>query len=168
MVARIVLLGLAVALLGADVPGEYEVKGAFIYNFAKFVEWPAGIWSGGSAFTICVAGEEEISARLREVVKGRRVSGSPVGVRTLADASQTDGCQILFATDSGAAAAVRKRSPAGVLTVGESTSFAREGGMINFMFVDKKVRFEINKKSAEAAGLSISSHLLKLAHDVYE
>ncbi len=162
------LLGVTGALLGADAPGEYEVKAAFLYNFAKFVEWPGEAMPMQPRFSICVFGEEQVSERILPVVDGRQVGGRAVAVRTLSDAASAGDCQILFAAGTEAAEAARGLALPGVLTVGESSGFARDGGMISFVFIDKKVRFEINKKSAEQAGLSISSKLLKLAHDVYE
>ncbi len=165
---RLAVLGVALGLLGADAPGEYEIKAAFLYNFAKFVEWPDGTLERSERFTICVVGASDVSEQLDRVVDGRNVGGRAVAVETLPGPEEGAGCQILFATDSAAAEATRGLGFPGVLTVGERSSFAREGGMINFVFIDKKVRFEINKKSAEEAGLAISSKLLKLAHDVYE
>jgi len=167
-VPLLALLGLAVALIGADAPGEYEVKAAFLYNFAKFVEWPEGALEQRDQFTICVVGASDVSEQLKRVVDGRNVSGLAVAVRTLEGAVAGADCQMLFAPDSASARSIAEVGSSGVLTVGEYASFARDGGMINFVFIDKKVRFEINKKTAEEAGLAISSKLLKLAHDVYE
>ncbi len=164
----ILVLGLAAGMLGASGPGEYQVKAAFLFNFAKFVEWPGGAMASGREFSICVVGDGDVSEELEAVVTGRDIDGKPVAVRTLSDPTAGAGCQILFAIDDAAAAEARDSSPPGTLTVGQSQGFARQGGMINFILVDKKVRFEVNKRSAETAGLSISSHLLKLAHDVYE
>lgn len=159
---------MAVALLGADAPGEYEVKAAFLYNFAKFVEWPEGALEQRDEFTICVAGASDVSEQLTRVVEGRNVSGLAVVVRQLEGPGADADCQMLFASDNASARSITEKSSSGVLTVGEYASFARDGGMINFVFIDKKVRFEVNKKTAEEAGLAISSKLLKLAHDVYE
>ncbi len=162
------VLAAALGLLGADAPGEYEVKAAFLYNFAKFVEWPAGTLERSERFTICVVGASDVSAKLERVVDGRSVGGRAVAVHSLESAEGGASCHMLFATDAAAAEEIQATAFSGVLTVGERASFAREGGMINFVFVDKKVRFQINKKRAEEAGLAISSKLLKLAHDVYE
>jgi hypothetical protein len=162
------VLGLAVGLLGSSGPSEYQVKAAFLFNFAKFVDWPGESFAAEREFAICVAGDGDVSQELEAVVKGRDVDGKPVVVRSLSDPSAGDGCQILFAIDDEAAIETRSLTASGMLTVGQSKGFARHGGMINFVLVGKKVRFEVNKRSAETAGLSISSHLLKLAHDVYE
>ena len=167
-VSRLALLGAAAALLGAGAPGEYEVKAAFLYNFAKFVEWPAGALEQRDRFTICVVGASDVSEQLKRVVEGRSVSGLAVVVDTLEAADADADCQMLFAPDGESARSITAQARAGVLTVGEYASFARDGGMINFVFIDRKVRFEINRKRAEEAGLAISSKLLKLAHDVYE
>jgi hypothetical protein len=166
--ALLALFGAAAALLGAGAPGEYEVKAAFLYNFAKFVEWPEGALEQRDRFTICVVGTSDVSEQLKRVVEGRNVSGLAVAVRTLEDADSDADCQMLFAPGNASARSITEKASSGVLTVGEYASFARDGGMINFVFIDKKVRFEINRKRAEESGLAISSKLLKLAHDVYE
>ena len=142
------------------------MKAAFLFNFAKFVEWPDSAPAAAGEFAICVVGEAKVVRQVETVVAGKSAGGSPVAVRGIASVAASKGCHIVFVTDGSAPGA--SGSGSGVLTVGQEAGFARDGGMINFVIVDQKVRFEVNKRSAEAAGLSISSHLLKLAHDVIE
>ena len=150
---------------------EYQLKAAFVYNFAKFVEWPEG---AGAVDTVnlCVSGPEVAYATEVRVVSGKKLKGHPVTVRWLhspADVAQQ--CQILFVASPGGElvrqtlAAVRDGP---VLTVGECPGFLKAGGMINFLLRDSRVRFEINLAAARKAHLTISSELLRLATYVAE
>jgi YfiR/HmsC-like len=151
----------------APVADEYQVKAAFLYNFAKFVEWPPGAFrSAQDPITICLLGQNPFDDSLKEAVRGKTVEGRTFVVRQAFDAQQAIGCQILFVNS-----AERKRfqpmldalKANGVLTVGESPGFAAEGGVVNFKLASGKVRLEINVDAAERAKLRVSSKLLSLA-----
>jgi len=163
-----VLVAVAAAVLLAPslsaAVSEYSVKAAFLLNFGKYVEWPET--AIGSALDICVLGRDPFGATLDETVAGRTVGSRNVKARRVSDVSQASGCNILFVSrDEQARVDAVLASLAGspVLLVGEQDRFARQGGMINFVEVDQKVRFEINEAAAKKAGLKISSQLLKLA-----
>src|ERR1700733_7984663 len=86
---------------------EYRVKAAFLYNFAKFVDWPAEAFpTPGDPFAICVLGEDPFGRSLDDVIAGRAITGRPVIVRRISDARQTGGCQILFIPSSAGKRAV--------------------------------------------------------------
>ena len=147
----------------APVAGEYQVKAAFLYNFAKFVDWPAG--AGPSAFVLCILGDDPFGAGIN-VIAGKQIGGRVLQVRRLASADGAAACQMLFISGSEseglarALAAVRNRP---VLTVGDTPGFAERGVAINLYVEQSKVRFEINLDAAKRAQLNISSQLLKLA-----
>ena len=173
-------LGHAVLLIGAllavpaqpapaqsDAPTEHQVKAAFLYNFAKFVEWPVEAFAGPSApFQLCVLGEDPFGPDLRDLVKGKVVGGRAVQVFNPSNLMQSMSCHILFVSPSEKAHTrqiieqLRERS---VLIVGDNRGFAEQGGMVNFVMENDRVRFEINVKAAEGARLKISSKLLNLA-----
>jgi len=145
---------------------EYQVKAAFLYNFAKFVGWPAG---AAGPFVVCIAGDDPFGASLEEVLRGKAVNGRAFVVRRLGKASATGGCHILFVSGSE-----RKRlrevlgaTPRGVLTVGDCEEFAKSGGIVGFTLVEGKVRFEVNIDAAGASGLKISAQMLSLAKLVH-
>jgi uncharacterized protein DUF4154 len=148
------------------VTSEYAVKAAFLYNFAKFVEWPAGTFrQSPGAVTFCVVGQDPFAGELERVIAGKTVAGRPVAIRYLAQLGGVESCQILFVSSAERLRfeqilAVARR---GVLTVGENEAFARAGGIINFTVSDSRVRFQIDQGAAERAGLTISSRLLELA-----
>jgi len=153
--------------LPAEQLDEYRVKAAFLYNFAKFVDWPAEAFATpGEPFSICVLGNDPFGQSLDDVIAGRAIGGRPVVVRRISDARQTGGCQILFVTSSAgkhvvSALAAMKRS--GVLTVGEAGNSTSEGLIINFTLEAGKVRFEIDLLAAADEKLRFNSRLLSLA-----
>ena len=149
------------AAQGNDVTLEYRVKAAYLFNFTKFIEWPASALRADAPLTICVAGANPFGPVLAETVKGETVRGRPLATRVVRDSA---GCHVLFVPDGVAAASLlRNARSRPLLTVGESQGFIRQGGVINFVLEQGKVRFEIDQAAAERAGLRISSRLLRLA-----
>ena len=162
------LLGAALQL-SAQAPAfdEYQVKAAFLYNFAKFVEWPPGAFaSPNDPIGICIVGQNPFGSTLENMVQGKKVGDRAFVVRHLVDTQQVKGCQILFI---GAGEWKRVRalletlSKAPVLTVGETDDFTSLGGVISFQLAGPRVRIQIALESAEHAKLRISSKLLSLA-----
>ncbi len=154
----------------AQIIDEYQVKAAFLYNFAKFVEWPPQAFQTPTdPITICVLGPNPFGNALEEAVSGKRVEGRTFMVRQLSSDLPPAGCQILFI---GSSEAKRWRAilggikTTGVLTVGETETFASEGGVINFRIEAGTVRLQVNLDAAEQAKLRISSKLLSLAQIV--
>lgn len=146
---------------------EYQLKAAFLYNFTKFIEWPPQSFSGASApIVIGVLGDSPLGSELMQVVRGRNVNGRSIVIKRVETAIEAKLTHLLFvgADEDGRfieLESVIRDSP--VVTIGESPSFARAGGTINFVREDDQIRFEINMDSAEHAGLRISAHLQKLA-----
>jgi len=146
---------------------EYQVKAAFLYNFAKFVDWPAETFSRQDApFVIGILDREPFGDVLEQVVRGKTVDGRSLEVRRLKRPEEGAGCQIVFVgarETSVLPALLRELGASAVLTVGDTERFTRQGGMVNFVVQDNRVRFEINMDAARRAGLKISSKLLQLA-----
>jgi YfiR/HmsC-like len=153
-------------------PGEYEVKAAFLYNFAKFVEWPAGSFPGpGSPLRLCALLSGPAYQALEQVVEGKTLNGRPLQVRQLTGLEEVKGCHLLFigvAETKQARQLLHDGLDTGVLTVGEREGFAQAGGMINLVLRQNHVAFEINVDAANRAGLKISSKLLSLATIVHD
>lgn len=153
-----------------NVSGEYQVKAAFLFHFAQFVDWPVDAFKhGNSPVTYCIIGEDPFHGALDETLKGKVIGARSVTVQHLKQSQQVQGCQILFIAAGerkrlSATLASMKGSP--VLTVGESEHFAQDGGMIGFFFEENKIRFEINLEAATQAKLKISARLLALAKTV--
>ncbi len=159
----------AAGLLGQAVD-EYQVKAAFLYNFAKFVEWPREEFkTPRDPILVCVLGHNPFGTSLEDVIRGKTIDGRGVAFRQVSNAQQAGACQILFVSSEDGQrfhSLARGLKPAGILTVGEMQGFAAEGGIINFKLDGDRVRFEINVDAAEHAQLRISSKLLSLAQIV--
>jgi hypothetical protein len=143
-----------------DVALEHRVKAAYLFNFVRFVEWPAA--SGEGPLTICVVRPSPFGEVLTDTVRNERVNGRAIATRLVDTAD--DGCHVVFIPASAAALpSLRAVDESPVLTVGESPGFIRQGGMVNFVREGTNVRFEIDEPAARRAGLRISSRLLRLA-----
>lgn len=149
---------------------EYRIKATFLYNFAKFVEWPPQAFKSPSdPIVIGVLGKNPFGDALAEAVAGKTLGGRGFQVRQVADAQQAAGCQILFVSSSERKRLVPLFAVIGnstVLTVGETDNFAAEGGIINFKIEAGSVRVQINLEAARRQQLRISSKLLSLAEIV--
>jgi hypothetical protein len=148
---------------GTDAVEESRVKAAFLINFAKFVQWPRS--PAGGSIVIGVAGDSAFGEVLDRLVHGRLVNGQPIVTRRLSYADDPAGCQVLFisAARPHEMADMLLRIRGSMLTVGETVQFLRGGGMVRMYVEDNRVRFQINQKNMEAAGLKVSSQLLMLA-----
>jgi len=167
---RLAVAALAVAAVHANaqesVTDEYHVKAAFLYNFAKFVEWPPGVPGAPSSIAICVLGQNPFGGMLEDTVSGKNVEAKTFVVRRVSDGKAAALCQILFVSSSERmrlAALLGELRTAHVLTVGESDGFIEEGGIVNLKLDSGKIQIQININAADQAGLRISSKLLSLA-----
>lgn len=151
----------------AETTREYQLKAAFLYSFTKFIEWPPQRFADASApIDIGVIGPLVLRRELERVVHGRKVNGRPVVIKVVTSVGDARGCEMVFVAngeEKQLGDALNTLEDAGVLTVGESATFAAVGGMINFVREADKVRFAINLDAAERAGLKLSAQLLKLA-----
>ncbi len=146
--------------------GEYQVK-AFLYNFAKFVEWPPNSFRDPAApLQICVLGQDPFGDELRNITNAKTVNGRKFEVRQVADLQLAKTCHIVFIASSEKAQF--KQILEGLrgtcaLTVSDTQGFVEQGGMINFVLENDRVQFEVSRKAVEQAGLKISSKLLSVA-----
>ena len=170
-----VLFGLGIgAAAGAEKApssgySEYQVKAAFLYNFAKFTKWPSGTYADASApLVVCVLGKDAFGKAL-DALAGRRINDRPVAVSRLAGVNEAGRCQVVFISESE-----EERVPeilsslAGrpVLTVCNAPGCTRFRGIIHLKVVSERIRFAIDIDSAKSAGLKLSSKLLTLADKV--
>ncbi|HTC65986.1 MAG TPA: YfiR family protein [Candidatus Acidoferrum sp.] len=152
---------------------EYLVKAGFIYNFAKFVEWPSTAFAEpDSPIVIGVLGTDPFGDIINHVVEGKKIGARGFVVRRfkwskeLKDSKDFTNCRILFVSSSEKMhfeEVVEAVKGLPILTVGEAPGFAERGGMIRLMLEDNRVRFEVNVEAAHEGNLNISSRLLTLA-----
>jgi hypothetical protein len=169
----VLLLLLAPGLTcGAQNVSEDQVKAAYVYNFAKFVEWPARDFAGPTApLRFCVLDDPSFESELIRIVKDKSVAGHPVIVVPIQEGDQSRDCHLLF-IGSSRERQIRRIIEAlretNVLTVSETKGFVEAGGIINFVLQDDRVQFEVNHKAAKQAGLNISARLLAVAKVIVE
>jgi hypothetical protein len=148
-------------------PSEYQIKAAFIFNFARFVQWPVKADANpASPMVIGILGENPFKDDLERTINSKSVDGHPLTVRQLHSSDEGTNCQIVFISTSeknSLPQILDRLKDSSVLTVGEMDRFTEAGGMVNFFLEGAKIRFEINNEAANRAGLKISSKLLALA-----
>ena len=174
MMFRVILSITAGVLLSAAAHGQaadqYQLKAAFLYNFAKFVEWPLKTFKGAAdPIAICVLGKDPVEDALRQTASGKAIDGRPFSIREIPDAQHASGCHILFIAASDAKRTLEALDfvrGAAILTVGESEGFAAEGGIINFKMEGGRAKLQINPDAADRSKLCISSKRLSLAEIV--
>jgi hypothetical protein len=162
--------GAHLVLAQQNASSEYQVKAAFLFHFAQFVEWPPDSFKDAdSPITYCTIGEDPLSGALDQSLSGKTIGARPLRVQHLKPPQQAQTCQVLFI---GASETRKLReimasvSGRPILTVGETEHFAADGGVIGFSVEANKVRFDINLEAAEKANLKISARLLTLAKTV--
>jgi hypothetical protein len=151
-------------------PAEFEVKATYLYNFSRFVEWPAQVAQAqGDSFAICVLGEDPFGAALKATVAQETVAGKSVVTKQVPTAQDAVSCRVLFISsseDKRLKEILTSLGTATVLTVSDLPKFTQRGGMVQFVLEGNKVRFEVNSAVAQRAGLTLSSELLKVAVNV--
>jgi len=153
--------------LAAQAPTEYQVKAAFLYNFAKFVEWPVN--APGTRFCIGILGTDPFGPLIDETLAGRTLGSRGVVVRRFSRPEDAFDCQIVFVASSATPLKLLLRRFEGkaVLTVGDAPAFCQSGGIIGFQVAERRIRFAVNLEAAERAQLQLSSKLLSLATKVW-
>ncbi len=144
-----------------------QVKAAFIYNLAYFVNWPKSyVCKDSGTFVIAVLGNDEIAHDLKILTQNEKVLGCNIRVKAYASQSEIDACRILFVSRS-AQTDLKKllthAAESGILTVGDWDTFIRQGGMVGLIRKGKRIHLEINIEAARSAGIRFNAKLLKLA-----
>lgn len=156
---------LAAPALTARQDVEQGVKSAYIYNFTKYVAWPASAFDGDSSpIVIGIVGQDSLGGGVDSVVKGKTAGGRRLVVRHLRWGQDLTACHVLFvpAGEMDNASALSRLKDKPILTIGESPAFAKSVGVINFVVASNRVRFQINVAAARRCGLTISSKVQSL------
>ena len=156
---------LAAAGAAAQSASAPELKAAFLFNFAKFAEWPS--LAPDAPVAVCVAGDDRVATVLSETVRGQAPETRAVTVIKLPGDVPTRACQVLFVgsgADARRRAALLEEAAAGpVLTVSDSVRFAVTGGMVELFLESGRMRFAINVDAVGRSRVRLSSRLLGLA-----
>ncbi len=155
----------------ADVMSENDVKAAYIFNFAKFVEWPEKAFASKSApIVLCVLGDDSLGDALQNL-EAKKIKGRSLSVVRTRSKEQIRSCHILYISESvkkEISDILSKTGGRPCLTVSSVNEFAAQGGMIGFVRKGNKVRFEVNPDAIRRGELMVSSRLLNLATIVRE
>ncbi len=151
---------------------EYQIKAAFLYNFAKFVEWPANSFADENApMILCVIGIDPFGPILEHTMTGKTIKGRAIIIKRRKAIDNLEFCHLLFVSSSEQERVpqiVASLSGASVLTVADMDRFTNQGGNINLIKRRNKIRFEINSSAAAQSRLKLSSYLMGLASKVIE
>ena len=171
---RVLALGLALAAARADaaeapVFKEAELKAAFLYNFAKFTEWPADSLAPGQRLALCVLGDNAVASALDQTIKGHAIESHELTVELLKPDASARSCHLLYMSgldEKRSAQLIDSLKNVPVLTASDANRFAELGGVAQLTLENGRMRFAINVSAAQRARLQLSSKLLSLARIV--
>jgi hypothetical protein len=170
---------LCLLLIGASIPAygdslaaeEYQVKAAFLFNFAKFVEWPPEALAAGDPIGICIVGNDAFAAVVKETVAGKKASSHGFVVRSVSTLPKDGRCHMLFVSNTERArqsAILHGMEMLYVLSIGESDDFIASGGVINLTLKDARIGLQVSPQAAARLKVRISSKLLTLSDTAKE
>ena len=164
---QFVLIVLALSLAPvAQADREHQLKAAFIFNFAKYIQWPQGLGDANAPFVIGVYGTDTYGDELDNALRGKLIAGHPIEVEGIGSDSSVRNCRIVVTganSEDRIAQLQRLCRTSGTVLIGEAPDFARMGGTVGFTIDSGKIRFDVNLVSARANNLVISSKMLSLA-----
>ena len=150
-------------------PLEYDVKAAYIFNLVNAAEWPPEAFRDGAMpFRVCVVDPSPFGDALKEAFHNERVLGHPVVLAAIRTPEEVAGCHVLFLT-GGADVTGRLQSAASqapVLTIGESATFTKRGGIITFVREGGRIRLDVNQRAADGVGVKLSSKIMQVARRI--
>jgi hypothetical protein len=168
----ILATGIPAAMAEDAAPLDYQVKAAYLVNFPKYTDWPAGAFADtNSPITVAILGDADVANEFANMVEGgKTIAGHPIVLKRITKEEEiSNNYQILFIATSERSritAILEKVKGSSILTVGESDDFLEKGGIINLVHRDRKIRLQVNLTAAGEAHLKISSRLLVVAEVV--
>ena len=149
---------------------EYKIKAAYLYNFIRYIEWPSSAFKDAeSPFVVGLLGKvhPDLDRSLASIEKKKKVRGRAIKIRRFKSAEEIKDCHVVFLRESLdnkiVKAAIERLDANPVLVVGESSDFLKQGGGINFLMTNNKVRFRLSLKETKGKGLKPSAKLLQIA-----
>jgi hypothetical protein len=169
LLPTLILLAWTPPLARSQSMEEYRVKAGFIYNFAKFVQWPQGTFASDAApLVFCILGDDPFGTAI-DSIDGKPVGSRKLVIRQIKKVEDRGTCQVLYIAPSEKdrlTTILKALSGLSILTISDMEHFAELGGMIGLIRVDNNIRFEVGMGAVRGAKLEISSKLLKLADKV--
>ena len=141
-----------------------KLKGMYIYNFAKNVNWPDDHFNG--SFIIGVYGDQDLFNQLNKSYTDKLIGNQKIKVKFYNDLSKITDSHLFFVSEkkNGNINKVRKILPPSTLLVSEGADLVSTGSIINFIYVQSSLKFQVNKTKAEENDLKIGQQLQKLAY----
>ena len=142
------------------------VRAAFLYNFAKFAEWPTDALAPGQKLSLCVLGDNAVADALERTIKGHTIENHELTVQVVSAGWPIRSCHLLYVGGidaNGILRLVDALKDAPVFTVSDGDRFAELGGVAHLILESGRMRFAINVAAAQRARLQLSSKLLSLA-----
>jgi hypothetical protein len=169
----VILLAAAVSPVahGQKAITEAQAKAAFLFNFARYVEWPDRAFASREApLVFCTVGRDGLGSALA-ALESKQVQGRPIRLRRGITTDDVKGCHVAFVGDPEerrVAPTLRAFAGLPILTVGDTEGFIDAGGAIGLVSGEDRLQFEVNRAALEQAQLRASSNLLKLARNLNE
>jgi len=160
------------ASIGMSAPSEYQIKAAYLFNFLNFVAWPEHVFNDkNSPMDVCILGQDPFENILDLTFEGKMIGARKVMIHRWQTMSLTHPCHLLFIGVSEAEHMTRilallEDKP--ILTISDVEDFVHHQGMVQFIIVEHKVRFRVNRKAIQHASLYMSANLLRLAQPTEE
>lgn len=166
-----VVMSLALGIFPAAQGGrpEYELKAAVVSKFPEFTEWPDAALTSRRTIDLCIVRPNPFGQTLADLLSGETLRGHAFVVRDLSDTNNLESCHVLFVSMRSAIDRrdlLERAKALPILTIGESSDFLEDGGIVNLRVVDGRVRFDVNLEAANRAGVRLSSQLLRLAQKI--
>jgi hypothetical protein len=138
---------------------QAQMAAAYVFNFVKFVEWPADVV--GDTLEVCFLGAGEVRDALATSTAGKYAGNRRMVVREVQSTQPLSGCHVVYVGEQ-----TNRISVSRALTIGNSGDFTRQGGIIRLYTESNRLRFIVNVDNAKREGIQVSSNLLKLATQV--
>jgi hypothetical protein len=152
------------------VPSQSEIRAAFVFNFAKFTEWPPQTFADSATpILVCFLGSEDVRSAFQNISAGKPVNGRSVFVREVKPAGDVHDCQIVYIdspNEALRAGVIRNARQSSALVIGTSEDFLARGGMIKLFVESNRMRFDVNVGATGRIKIHLSSKLLALARSV--
>jgi hypothetical protein len=140
-----------------------KFKALFMYNFTKYIEWPASERQGD--FIIAILGASPMSKELEIIAGKQKVGSQSILVKTFNSVDDISNCNILYipaSKSTSLAQVIEKLSGKSVLVVTDKEGLAAQGSCINYIKDGDRIKYELNKKNIEKRGMVVNSALVTL------
>lgn len=153
-------------------PSQAQIAAAFVFNFAKFTEWPQQVFADSATpLNVCFLGGDDVRISFQEISAGKAVNGRPILVRNVKSAGEVFDCRVVYMDSANSAlfpGVMKNARQRCGLVIGTSDDFLARGGIIKLLVENNRMKFDVNVGAAGRAKIRLSSKLLALARSVVD